>query len=264
VWGTVRFGDDSPAKIKGHDKVEFLCKNGECRVFEGVYFIPKLTANIVSVGRLDEDGYEVLIGSSVLSICEPSSKLLAKVQRTARRLYLLNMILSGSATRCMMAKGEAEAWRWHDRLGHLNFPTLKKMACEELVQGLSDIGAVEHPCAACLVDKQKRALHHAEKVLGLMHGDLCSKITPPTAMGNQYFLLLVDDKSHYMSVALLSSKDQATEGIRRFQQKVEAETGQKLGMLRTDRGGEFNSASFTEYYLESGVQHQLTTPYTPQ
>jgi hypothetical protein len=37
--------------------VEFVCKNDELGSFDGVYFIPKLTANIVSVGRLDEDGY---------------------------------------------------------------------------------------------------------------------------------------------------------------------------------------------------------------
>jgi transposase InsO family protein len=67
-----------------------------------------------------------------------------------------------------------------------------------------------------------------------------------------------------MSVAMLSSKDRAGEAIRRFQQKVKAETGHKLGMLRTDSGGEFNLASFTEYCLENDVQRQLTAPYTPQ
>jgi hypothetical protein len=47
----------------------------------------------------------------------------------------------------------------------------------------------------------------------LIHGDLCSKITPPAPAGNQYFLLLVDDKSMFMSAALLSTKDQASEVI---------------------------------------------------
>jgi hypothetical protein len=77
VRGTVRFGDDSAAEIEGHGKVEFICRNGERRVFEGVYFIPKLMANIVSVGRLDEDGYQVLIGNGELLIREPGGKLLA-------------------------------------------------------------------------------------------------------------------------------------------------------------------------------------------
>jgi hypothetical protein len=57
VQGTVWFSDDSKAEFEGCVKVQFICKNGELRTFEGVYFIPKLTANIMSMGRLDEDGY---------------------------------------------------------------------------------------------------------------------------------------------------------------------------------------------------------------
>jgi hypothetical protein len=56
VRGTVHFGDDSIAEIEGRGRVEFICKNSEHHRFEGVYFIPQLAANIVSVGHLDEDG----------------------------------------------------------------------------------------------------------------------------------------------------------------------------------------------------------------
>jgi hypothetical protein len=48
VLGTVRFGDDSVAWIEGHGTAVFVCKNGESRSFDGVYFIPCLTTNIVS------------------------------------------------------------------------------------------------------------------------------------------------------------------------------------------------------------------------
>jgi hypothetical protein len=101
-------------------------------------------------------------------------------------------------------------------------------------------------------------------VLELVHGDLCGKISPPTPVGNNYFLLMVDDKSRFMLIMLLSTKDQAIGAIIRFQLKAKAETRQKLGGLRTDRGGEFNSTSFKEYCLEQGVRRQLTTTYTSQ
>jgi hypothetical protein len=83
VQGTVRFGDDSAAEIEGRGIVEFICKNGELRRFKGVYFIPKLTANIV---RLDEGGHQILIGGGELAIREPGGKLLARVDRTTNRL----------------------------------------------------------------------------------------------------------------------------------------------------------------------------------
>jgi transposase InsO family protein len=101
-------------------------------------------------------------------------------------------------------------------------------------------------------------------VLELLHGDLCGKISPPTPAGNNYFLLTVNDKSRYMYVVLLPSKDQAPEAIQRFQLRAEAETGKKLGCFWADRRGEFNSTNFLEYCLEHGVQRQLMAPYSPQ
>jgi hypothetical protein len=42
VVGTVCFGDDSMVQIEGCGTVVFVCKNGESRSFDGVYFIPRL------------------------------------------------------------------------------------------------------------------------------------------------------------------------------------------------------------------------------
>jgi hypothetical protein len=61
--------------------VQLVSKNGEKRMFEGVYYIPQLMTNIISVGQLDEDGYEIFIGGGVQTICEPGGGLLARVKR---------------------------------------------------------------------------------------------------------------------------------------------------------------------------------------
>jgi hypothetical protein len=90
-------------------------------------------------------------------------------------------------------------------------------------------------------------------VLELVHGDVCGKINPPTPAGNQFFLLMVDDKSRFMSVYLLPSKDRVPEAIQAFQLRAEEETRKKLIGLHTDCGGEFNLGSFMEYCLEQGV-----------
>jgi hypothetical protein len=52
--GTVCFGDDSMVQIEGRGSVLFLCKNGEHWLFDGVYYIPRLTTNIMSIRQLDE------------------------------------------------------------------------------------------------------------------------------------------------------------------------------------------------------------------
>jgi transposase InsO family protein len=121
-----------------------------------------------------------------------------------------------------------------------------------------------------MTGKQRRiafpdqAAWRAEHGLELVHGDLCGPISPTTPSGNSYFLLLVDDHSRYMWISILVSKNQAATVIMEFQARAEGESGHKLSMLRTDRGGEFTSKQFTEYCVQEGVQRQLTAPYSPQ
>jgi hypothetical protein len=82
VCGTVWFGNDSVTQIKGSGSVLFICNNGEHWMFDGIYYIPRLTANIVSVGQLDETGYDIHIRQGITDIREPSGRLLARVERT--------------------------------------------------------------------------------------------------------------------------------------------------------------------------------------
>jgi transposase InsO family protein len=160
-------------------------------------------------------------------------------------------------------------WLWHARFGHLNFPALRKLARDDMVRGLPEVGQVDQICDGCLAGKHRRSpfSHRAEyrvEVLELVHGDLCGPITPPTPSGSCYFLLLVDDSSRYMWLRTVRSKDQAAVAIKQFQQVAEAETGTKLHTFRSDRGGEFTFVEFTEYCVEQVVRWQLTAPYLPQ
>jgi hypothetical protein len=61
VGDTVRFNDGSIVRIKGYGIILFACKNGEHQALGNVCFIPRLTANIVSCGKLDEIGYQILV-----------------------------------------------------------------------------------------------------------------------------------------------------------------------------------------------------------
>jgi hypothetical protein len=84
-----------------------------------------------------------------------------------------------------------------------------------------------------MAGKQRRlsfpqeAEFRAEEVLDLVHGDLCGPISPPTAGGSKYFLLMVDDRSRFMWVSILRSKDQAADSVKQF--KLAAEAEQKQG-----------------------------------
>jgi hypothetical protein len=79
--------------------------------------------------------------------------------------------------------------------------------------------------------------------------------------GNKYFLLLVDDLSMYVWVDVIPSKDHAVVAIKENQARVEGESSLKFRALRTDRGSEFTTREFTEYYTTEDAHHPHTAPY---
>jgi hypothetical protein len=104
VHSTVRFGDGSVIDIKGRDTILFSCKSGEHQKLAGVYLIPKLTANIISLGQFDKDWYKILIEEGLLRIWDPRQRLLERVQRAENRLYTLDLNISTPV--CHAAHGD--------------------------------------------------------------------------------------------------------------------------------------------------------------
>lgn len=68
IQGTIRFGDGSEVAIEGSGAVVFQAKNGERTQLAGVYYIPRLTTSIVSLGQLDEGGSDINIKDGVFKI----------------------------------------------------------------------------------------------------------------------------------------------------------------------------------------------------
>ena len=68
ICGTVKFSDGSVVKIEGRDTILFVGKGGKHHKLTGVYFIPRLKANIVSLSQLDKAGCHISIKRGLLRI----------------------------------------------------------------------------------------------------------------------------------------------------------------------------------------------------
>jgi hypothetical protein len=109
VHGTVRFGDGAVANIEGQGTILLKCKTGEHKALVGIYLIPRLTANIVSLGQLEEDGHKIVLHEGFLKIWDRLGRMVAKVQRAANRLYVLRLDIDRPV--CLAAQGDSPAWR---------------------------------------------------------------------------------------------------------------------------------------------------------
>ena len=76
-------------------------------------------------------------------------------------------------------------------------------------------------------------------------------------------MLFVDDYSRMMTIMFLKQKLDAFQMFKWYLAKVEKETWKSLKCLRSDRGGEFTSKEFEEFYNNKGIKRQTSTPRTP-
>jgi hypothetical protein len=112
---------------------------------------------------------------------------LTKVNRGRNGLYMLHMDVTWPL--CLTARRDDEAWRWHERFGHLHFETLRKLGREKMVRGIPQNDHAEQLCDTCVVNKHKRRpfsrqiSYRALKLLELVHGDLCGPVMSVTPGG---------------------------------------------------------------------------------
>ena len=124
----------------------------------------------------------------------------------------------------------SETKRWHARLRHINFESLKGMIQKELVPGLPSINIEKEVCGSCLLGKQARhsfpkaTTYRAGEKLELLHGDLCGPITPRSPTGNMYIFVVIDDNTRYMWTMLIKEKSEAFSKFKKLKEVIERET----------------------------------------
>ena len=59
-----------------------------------VFYVPSLRVNILSLGKLDEDGFTSTLGGGILSIFDKEGKQFARIRMTNGSMYLLKLGVS--------------------------------------------------------------------------------------------------------------------------------------------------------------------------
>lgn len=143
--GKVRFGDGSSVDIQGIGSIVFDGNDGNQWLLRDVYFIPKLRANLISLGQLTENGHMVVMDEDIITVTEKCPRrMIMCVQRNANRLYKIGLSVGDPV--CLLASMEDQGWLWHGRLGHVNFHALKQLVDKEMVGGVPLIQKPDQVC----------------------------------------------------------------------------------------------------------------------
>ena len=89
--GFVKFGDNLKIRIEGRGDIKINQKDGSILRLLRVIFVPNLAANILNLGRLDEEGCHMTMAGGKLTIFYCDGGLFSEVHRSNGRLYLLKL-----------------------------------------------------------------------------------------------------------------------------------------------------------------------------
>ncbi|GKF80096.1 putative ribonuclease H-like domain-containing protein [Tanacetum coccineum] len=94
--------------------------------------------------------------------------------------------------------------------------------------------------------------------------DLCGPMRIKSINGKKYILVIIDDYSRYTWTFFLRTKDETPELLKDFPKIIQRNLQAQVITVRTDRGTEFLNKTLHAYFKEEGIEHQTSTPQTPE
>ncbi|GJY48343.1 retrovirus-related pol polyprotein from transposon TNT 1-94 [Tanacetum coccineum] len=231
-----------------------------------------LNHNLFSVGQFCDADLEVAFRKSTCFVRDLQGNDLLTGNRGSD-LYTISLQETTSSTLiCFMAKASpTQAWLWHRRLSHLNFNYITLLSKKDIVTGLPKLKYVKDQlCSSCEMSKAKRSSFKSKAVpsskgrLNLLHMDLCGPMRVASINGKKYILVIVDDYSRYTWTLFLRSKDETPEVLKDFLTMIQRNLQAQVISVRTDRGTKFLNKTLHAYFKEEGIEHQTSTPRTPE
>lgn len=243
-------------------------------MLQDVLFCSDIPYNLLSVKKMQQAGMTVVFGKDGGVQIYNEGKMVTK-GKSLNNLIGINFMLNKCAiyadnTLNRVVKNNYELW--HQRLGHIGkskFIEIKGKQMFSDIEQLNHVTPNDKLCEACINGKQaclpfnKSKSKIIKRPLFNVHTDVCGPITPSTFDGKNYFVLFVDEYTHYCATYLIAHKSDVFAVFRDYVAKCEAHFNLGIVNLYCDNGGEYLSKEMKEYCVQKGISYHLTVPHTP-
>lgn len=127
---------------------------------------------------------------------------------------------------------------WHERLGHVNYEYLQRMATKKMVRGMT-LSSSDKPsgkCQGCQEGKQtrnaipKETTTRATEPLGRVFSDVKGPL-PTTADGYRFYVNFKDDATRHLTTYPMKTKDEVLSHFKTYLALAERQTGKQLRIL---------------------------------
>ena len=282
---------NNTVQTAGGDKYQIV---GSLKVgkLNNVKLVNGITTSMASVGRICDNGYQVLftkegahIGKGINKNSFKQSRRLAK--RVGDGLYNLNVswtrknhkrkpkrkaLLTDTSPKDSLAL-------WHARLGHVDPKTIINGVEKGILTGIKlskeEVSKMElsNTCITCALSKlTRRARKHAtsaklkvKKPYEYMFMDICGPSSPIAYDGSRYFLVLYDLYSSAIWALPIRTKDESYKAFNRWYHELRVHNHMKVTQIcriRSDQAGELFQGRMKELLHSKGIHLETTAPHS--
>lgn len=250
-----------------------------------VFFLPSSPSNVVSLGLLNIHG--IFYNNENETLYDRRTKETLAYAERCRTSFLLHPLnLSVSATHLKQIDNNMYEWpphayrtsnpsklpltTWHNRLGHLNFPSLKQHLHKLEIEYIDD--SANTVCDSCQRAKATKIYNRhnpqkrANEAYQFIHTDLVGPINPVRFGGEKYFFTFTDDFTLYTEVYTGTHKSEWFECLKIFYNlcKTWSHKERPVERLRSDYGSELLSKRVEEWLTKKGITFEPSAPYSQE
>ena len=264
--------ENRPSKVQGVGRFELISETGIVLELSDVVYKSTASASYLSYGKLASTGKFKMVGENdwLKLYSKVTGNLVMTAKRQSSNLYKLELKPcppSGrlcSVTISPHVPTEYLYRYWHCVLCHTSFGYLKKIAH---ILGIKERLRTRLVCDVCAMTKSAKlpfSVSHsrADRPFELVHADLSGIVRLANVENVNYYLLLIDDFSRFISIFLMGRKHQVPACYEQFINFIAVQFGAKVKCLRTDNGTEFRNAEMDR--LTSGTARQYTAHGNPE
>ena len=255
--------------------INVISNKGIKGVFKDVLYSPEVPHNLLSVRKMQQRGMTITFDQKGVEIRKGG-----KIINNGKSLNNLTVIdfkimkYNSNSTIQILSTERDNYNLWHQRLGHIGKSKFLELKNKQMINDLGQIEKVtpnDNLCEPCINGKQARLpfekvkdKRYVRRPLFIVHSDVCGPITPTTIDNKNYFVLFVDEFTHYCVSYLITYKSDVFSIFKDFIAKSEAHFNLKVVHLYCDNGREYLSNEMKDYCVQKGISYHLTVPRTPQ
>lgn len=215
---TVLLADKSSVVASKRGEVIVQFENADIRLTK-VLLIPGLGYNLVSVGRLADNGIESLFRKDDVMLKLKSQNFVVGhgTRDISTGLYALPTPLINSYASAVVTSSEVHLW--HRRLAHLNMTDLLEM--HKHADGIPVLKRTNDIFRACRLGKAHKLpfvghFRRADKVGDIVHSDIIGPLEPSYRDQYRYFATFQDDHLRYNFAVLMRKRSDLYEAFKIF------------------------------------------------